>query len=386
MKENIITLPDGRQVCQKFKQCGGCAYEISYAEQLARKQAAAEGLLGRFGKVSEIVSGESERYRCKVTRVYKKASNGRLICGVYKSSGNTLVPVKDCILEDKRLCEIARGLCGVFESFRLTPFDPVSGRGTLRHVLLRKGRKTGEIMLCIVTNSPVIKSPRSFANAIAGKFPDITTIVHNICTDSLPISLGSREEILLGKGYIEDELLGLRFKIGARSFMQVNPAQAERLYGLARGLLFEGTGTLLDAYCGTGTIGLICAEKAERLIGIESNSTAVSNARQNAAHNGIKNAEFICADAGKVMEQIAQEGGEIGALIMDPPRAGADRRFLDSAAKLAPEQIIYISCNMKTLARDLSILKKTGYKAQSITPVDMFPRTRHCECIVSLIR
>ena len=131
---------------------------------------------------------------------------------------------------------------------------------------------------------------------------------------------------------------------------------------------------------------MAASEKAERVIGVESNSTAVANARQNAAHNGIKNAELICADAGKVMEQIAQEGGEIGALIMDPPRAGADRRFLDSVSKLAPEQIIYISCNMKTLARDLGILKKTGYKAQSITPVDMFPRTRHCECIVSLIK
>ncbi|MBO6140194.1 MAG: 23S rRNA (uracil(1939)-C(5))-methyltransferase RlmD [Ruminococcus sp.] len=385
MKDNII-IKNGEAFCKKFKQCGGCSYELPYSEELERKQQVANRLLSRFGRVEKVIGMESpERYRCKVTRVYKRAENGRLITGIFKSKSLSLVPVKDCLLEDKRLCEIAQGLCDVFSSFKIEPYDYKSGKGELKHVLLRKGLKTGEIMLCIVTKSPALKSSHALVKAVTEKYRDITTIVHNVNSSTFPLTLGKKENVLFGKGCIEDELMGVRFKISAASFMQVNPLQTVRLYSLARDMLDEGTKTLIDAYCGTGTIGLICADKTDRLIGVEQTPSAVRDARENAKRCNIENAEFICADAGTFMRELAQSGEDIDVVIMDPPRAGADKRFLDSLSQLAPKQLIYISCNMQTLARDMSILKKTGYKAVKIQPVDMFARTRHCECVCKLV-
>ena len=384
MKNNIIK-KDGRLSCTKFKSCGGCSYKESYPEQLERKQGAIAHKLSRFGKVSKIIPcKEPYRYRCKVTRVYKRAQNGRLIAGIFKSKSGDCVPVHDCMLEDKRLCEIGFKLAEVFERLKLTPYDYNTRKGCLRHIMLRKGCKTGEILLCVVTAPKSLKAPKALGRMIEDKFPDITTIVHNECSNPMPLTLGERESVLKGRGYIEDELLGLRFKISARSFMQVNPKQTEILYSFARDMLGEGTGTLLDAYCGTGTIGLICADRAKSVLGFEKVSSAVENARQNAKDNGIENAEFVCRDAGGLLCELAQSKKIIDAVIMDPPRAGADRRFIESLISLAPQRVIYISCSPESLSRDLYLLKKGGYKAVKIQPVDMFAHTRHLECVCLL--
>lgn len=386
MKNNIIT-ENGQTRCTKFKSCGGCSYDMSYEQQTERKQQAIKHKLARFGRVSPVLTMEYPyRARCKVTRVYKRAANGHLIAGIFKSKSLGCVPVYDCMLEDKRLCRIACELAAVFESFKIQPFDFKTGKGALKHIMLRKGLKTGEILLCIVTAPHTLKSPRALAAAIEKRFPDITTIVHNECSNSMPMTLGEKEHILKGSGYIEDKLLGFRFRISAGSFMQVNPLQTEKLYSLARDMLGDDTDTLLDAYCGTGTIGLICSGMVKRLIGVEQTPSAIKDAEHNAAANGIHNADFVCADAGQFMRSLAKDGAKVDAVIMDPPRAGADRRFLESLGELAPERVIYISCSPETLARDLYRLRQLGYKAEKIQPVDMFPHTRHIECAVGLIR
>ena len=384
MKNNLIT-KDGRPACTKFKQCGGCSYDMPYEQQCERKLGSLKRRLSRFGRVSDIVTMDKPyRCRCKLTRVYKRAANGQLVSCIFKSKSLSCVPVYDCMLEDKRLCVIARELGEVFTRFKITPYDYRTGRGTLRQIMLRKGLKTGQILLCIVTAPHSLKSPKALGETIAKRFPDITTVVHNECKNPLPLTLGDKETVLTGRGYIEDELLGLRFRISAGSFMQVNPSQTERLYSIARDMLGEGVETLLDAYCGTGTVGLVCAGKARRLIGVEKTPSAVRDAVQNAKNNAAVNAEFICADASDYMRSLAERGEDIDAVIMDPPRAGADKRFIDALSALAPKRIVYISCSSETLSRDLYLLKKCGYKALKIQPVDMFPHTKHIETVTLL--
>ncbi|MBR1664231.1 MAG: 23S rRNA (uracil(1939)-C(5))-methyltransferase RlmD [Ruminococcus sp.] len=385
MKNNLFN-ENGRTRCQKFKSCGGCSYDFDYDRQLERKQQKASRLLSRFGRVERIAAmDEPYHYRTKVTRVYKRAGNGRLISGIFKSKSGGCVPVKECMLEDKRLCEIAYRLSAVFDEFNIAPFDYKTGRGTIRQVLLKKGAASGEIMLCIVTPTRDLKSRMALAGEILKRFPDVTTIVQNICKDLMPLTLGDEEVIIHGKGYITDTLLGRRFKISAKSFMQVNAVQTEKLYSYAKEFLGQAD-TLIDAYCGTGTIGLICADNVRQLYGTEIVRQAVRDAEYNAYANGIGNARFICADAKRFMAEFIHEGLKADAVILDPPRAGADRRFLESLIKLAPGKIIYISCGIDTLSRDLSILKKGGYRVQRIQPVDMFAHTVHIETVVLMTR
>lgn len=386
MKNNIVT-EKGRLVCTKFKSCGGCAFEQEYAEQTIRKKASVSNKLRFFGGVSRLETmADPYRYRCKVTRVYKKASNGQLISSVFKSKSGGCVPVADCMLEDKRLCEIAYDLGGVFSRFEVRPYDFETGKGCLRHIMLRKGYETGQILLCIVTQPGTLKKPVSLANEIARRFPDITTIVHNECASSMPLTLGKHEQVLTGDGCIEDRLLGLSFRISAGSFMQVNPQMTAALYAYAREQLDDNTGTLLDAYCGTGTVGLICAGKAQQVIGVEKTPSAIEDAKRNAKANGIENARFVCADATQFIEELAARGEHIDAVILDPPRAGASSRFIEAVGTLAPKQVIYISCSPDTLARDLRLFKKQGYRIGKPKCFDMFPHTRHIETVAVLKR
>ncbi|MBR1750291.1 MAG: 23S rRNA (uracil(1939)-C(5))-methyltransferase RlmD [Ruminococcus sp.] len=384
MKDNLTKDKSGRLRCSKFKSCGGCSYDFDYSEQLVRKQRKADRLLSRFGRVEKIAAMESPYfYRTKVTRVYTRAGNGRLVCGVFKSKSGSCVPVKECMLEDRRLCEIAFKLADVFTALKITPYDYRSGRGELRQVLLKKGSETGEIMLCIVTNSKALKNKNALVKMICDRFPDVTTIVHNICKSPMPLTLGDEQQVLYGKGIIRDTILGKSFKISAKSFMQVNAVQTKKLYSFAKGYLGRAD-TLIDAYCGTGTIGLICCDNVNRLYGTEIVSGAVKDAVQNAKDNDIKNAEFVCKDAKVFIKEFLNEGLKADAVILDPPRAGADRRFLESLIKLAPGKIIYISCGIDTLARDLCILTKGGYAVKRIQPVDMFAHTTHIENVVEL--
>ncbi|MCQ2407482.1 MAG: 23S rRNA (uracil(1939)-C(5))-methyltransferase RlmD [Oscillospiraceae bacterium] len=386
MNQTYIDPETGARRCRCFKRCGGCQLDEPYADQIRRKQEKAERMLGTFGKVLPIIPAEQPcGYRGKVQNVFARDSRKRIVSGVYQSSGQKMVTVNDCMLEDERAAPILRTLKTLMQSLRIAPYDLRTGTGLLRHTLIRTSRSTGQIMLVMVTASPILPAKKHLIDGLTKAHPELTTIVQNICPDGLPLMLGPRSVTLYGKGYIEDELCGCRFRISPASFYQVNPAQTERLYRCAveAAALRKGE-TVIDAYCGTGTLGMICAKQGAEVIGVELNRSACRDAAENAKRNHLDNIRFRNGDAGEFMQQAAKEGGRCDVLLMDPPRTGADAKFLRAAAALKPARIVYVSCGIESLRRDLMQLVKAGYRVQHIQPVDMFPHTTGIETVCLL--
>ena len=298
-----------------------------------------------------------------------------------------MVPIEKCQIEDEESQKIIRTIRGMLKSFKIKTYDEDTGYGLLRHVLVRRGFTSGEVMVVLVVASPVFPSKNNFVKALRKEYPQISTVVLNINDKNTSMVLGEREIILYGKGFIRDTLCGKSFRISPKSFYQVNPVQTEILYGKAveyAGL--TGREKVIDAYCGIGTISLIASEHAKEVIGVELNRDAVRDAIGNAKGNGVKNIRFYQADAGEFMVAMAEQGEKMDVVFMDPPRAGSDEAFLQSVIKLAPKKVVYISCNPETLARDLGYLTKKKYKVTKICPVDMFPFTDHCEVITCMQR
>ena len=373
--------------CPLYKKCGGCQLQnLSYAEQLGFKQRKTERLLGEFGRVEPIIGmDEPYHYRNKVQAAFATARNGKIISGVYQSGTHSIVCVDSCLTEDRKADEIIVSVRNMLRSFKIQPYDERSGSGTLRHVLVKRGFKTNQIMVVLVTAGPIFPAKNNFVKALRKEHPDITTIVHNINPYQTSLVLGERENVLYGTGKIEDELCGLTFRISPRSFYQINPVQTEVLYNTAMEYAdMSGREKVIDAYCGIGTIGLVASKRAGEVIGVELNRDAVHDAISNAKRNGIKNVRFFCDDAGEFMLGMAQDGERADIVFMDPPRAGSDECFLSSLVTLAPKKIVYISCNPETQQRDLRLLTKRGYKVEKIQPVDMFPHTNHVETVVLL--
>jgi 23S rRNA (uracil1939-C5)-methyltransferase len=260
-------------------------------------------------------------------------------------------------------------------------------KGFLRHVLIKRGFSSGEIMVVLVTATMDFPKESKFINALLSRHPEITTIVQNVNNKFTSLILGEESRVLYGSGYIEENLCGFRFRISPKAFYQINPTQTEVLYNKALDFAeLSGEEKVLDAYCGTGTIGIIASGKAKKVIGVELNADAVKDAKVNAELNSVKNIDFFEADAGKFMVETAHNGDNFDVVIMDPPRAGASLEFLRCLCELAPERVVYVSCNPETLARDLSFLTRKGYKVRRIQPVDMFPHTEHVETVCSLVK
>ena len=305
--------------------------------------------------------------------------------GIYKAGTHKIVNVDSCLIDNETADSNILSIRQMLREFKIQVFDEKSGRGWLRHVLVRRGTATGEVMVVLVAVSPIFKNQKPFLKKLLEKHPEITTVVLNINDRFGPVVLGTRNKVVFGSGTIEDKLCGNRFRISPSSFYQINSAQTEKLYRKA--IEFAGlTGreTVLDAYCGIGTIGITASSGAGQVIGVEVNKDSVGDAIVNARLNGIKNCWFIAGDAGETMEQMAEEKSRPDVVFMDPPRAGSDEKFLSSLIKCAPEKIVYISCNIETQARDLEYLEENGYKVRRIQPVDMFPFTNHVE-VVSLL-
>ena len=375
--------------CPKAGVCGGCRYQtVPYPEQLARKEARVRGLMGRFGPVLPILGmDEPTHYRCKVQAAFGVDGRGRVISGVYQSGSHRIVAVDDCLIEDRGADRIVRAVRQLMPKCKMPAYDERRGTGFLRHVLVRVGRFTGEHMLVLVAAAPVFPGMKHFLKGLLEACPELDTVVLNVNDRDTSMVLGQRERVLYGKGWIEDEILGRRFRISPRSFYQVNPVQTQALYQTALDFAgLTGTERVLDAYCGTGTIGLAAAAGAGSVAGVEVNRDAVRDAIANARRNGVKNAWFTCADAGAFMETAAKEGERCDVVFMDPPRAGASPQFLSALLALAPPRVVYVSCDPETLARDLGVLTKGGYRAGAIQPVDMFPHTEHVETVVLLTR
>ncbi|MGN0545601.1 MAG: 23S rRNA (uracil(1939)-C(5))-methyltransferase RlmD [Acutalibacteraceae bacterium] len=375
--------------CPLYKKCGGCQLQnLSYAQQLAFKQRKVDRLLGEFKKPEPIIGMDDPyHYRNKVQAAFATDRNGRIISGVYQSGTHSVVCVDSCLTEDRKADEIIVTIRGMLKSFKIPPYNERTRSGVLRHVLVKRGFSTGQIMVVIVTAGPILPAKNNFVKALLRAHPNITTIVHNINPYQTSLVLGERENVLYGTGRIEDELCGLTFGISPRSFYQINPVQTEVLYNTAMEYAdMDGSERVIDAYCGVGTIGLVASKTAGEVIGVELNRDAVHDAIANAKRNGIKNERFYCADAGEFMLGMAQGGERADIVFMDPPRAGSDECFLSSLVTLAPKKVVYISCNPETQQRDLRFLTKRGYRVEKIQPVDMFPHTNHVETIVMLAK
>ncbi len=359
---------------------------LSYEEQLKLKQKKAEHLLGQYGIILPVIGMEDPTYyRCKVHHVLSFSKKNGVIHGSYQENSHRVVPVQECLIEDKLSQQIIDTVCVMLKSFKITVYNEDTGYGLLRHVLVRRGFTTGEVMVVLVAASPVFPSKNNFVKALREKHPEITTVVLNVNSRQTSMVLGDRNIVLYGKGFIRDRLCGCTFRISPSSFFQVNPAQTEKLYHEAIQLAgLTGKDTVLDAYCGIGTIGMVAASHCKEVTGIELNRDAVQDARNNARENSIGNIRFAAGDAGQYMEKLAVEHERCDVVFMDPPRSGSDERFLKSLVRMGPERVVYISCNPETQARDLRYLKAKGYQVQQIRPVDMFPFCDALETIVLL--
>lgn len=391
MEQRYKPEPTAEGQCPVFRKCGGCQLQnMSYQRQLQWKQQLCQRLLGSFGKLEPILGMECPyHYRNKVQAAFAwDKRGGRIVSGVYQSGTHRVVSVDSCLTEDKKADEIIVSVRRLLKAFKLRPYDEDAGRGFLRHVLVKRGFGTDEIMVVLVTGTPVFTAKNHFLDELLKLHPEITTVVQNVNNGRTSMVLGKNEKVLYGPGFITDLLCGCKFRISAKSFYQINPLQTQVLYGKAMEFAeLTGKEKVLDAYCGIGTIGIVAAKSgAGSVLGVEVNRDAVKDAIANARENGVKNCYFTCGDAGEFMEEAALAGERFDVVFLDPPRAGASREFLTALCSLAPRRVVYISCNPETLSRDLSFLRANGYRAQKLQPVDMFPHTRHIETVVMLSR
>lgn len=374
-------------ICPYAKKCGGCDYQgIPYEKQLSMKQKEMEKLLGGFTKVYPVIGMEEPlHYRNKVHAVLDRDRKGNIISGVYEKNSHRVVNVDSCMIEDERADAIVLTIRKLIKDFKMKVFNEDTGYGLFRHVLIRTGHVSGQILVVLVLASPILPAKNNFIKALRAAHPEISSIVLNVNDRKTSMVLGEREIVLYGKGYIEDTLCGLTYRISPKSFYQVNPIQTEKLYQTAIDFAgLTGKEVVLDAYCGIGTIGMTAASKAKEVIGVELNKDAVKDAIANAKANGIKNVRFYNKDAGDFIVSMAQQNVKCDVIFMDPPRSGSTEKLLDCVAKLAPKSVVYVSCDPVTLTRDLKYITKKGYKVEKIQPVEMFCFTKHCENVVLL--
>lgn len=386
--EGILTASPDRAEdgCPVYAKCGGCCFRhISYEAELRAKQGFVQDAFMRLGGLSPeflpIQGSESpEGYRNKLQMPVSK-QDGRTVCGFYSERSHRVVPVEKCALQPELFAEITRFVTEQADRLRISVYNEEKHEGVLRHIYLRRGHYSGEVCLCLVARRKVPEFER-LAKAAAERFPEITGVVLNINRDRTNVILGEEEQVLFGRAEIKDTMCGVNVEISPKSFYQVNTPAAEALYRQAAEFAQPEGKLLLDLYCGAGTIGLSMAGKARRLIGAEIVPQAVENARENAERNSVKNAEFICADAGQAAQQLERSGERPDVIILDPPRKGCSEDTLTACAGMQPERIVMISCNAATAARDCKRLAELGYTAAIVRPFDLFPRTSHVECVV----
>lgn len=375
--------------CPYFNKCGGCQLQhMSYERQSKFKQTKVENLLGSFCKVNPILTmKEPYNYRNKVHSTFSYDKKRQIISGMYIEDTHDVVNIDRCMIQDNKADEIIETIKGFMKSFKMKPYDEDTGEGFLRHVLIKRGFSSNQVMVVLVVSTKIFPGKKNYIKALLKEHPEISTIIMNINNRKTSVVLGNEEIVLYGKGYIEDTLCGVKFRISAKSFYQVNPIQTEILYNKAIEMAkLKGNEMVIDAYCGVGTIALIISSKVKNVIGVEVNKDAVKDAIINAKQNNIKNTYFYTDDAGDFMVKLAKKNKKIDLVIMDPPRSGSDEKFLSSLVTLSPKKIIYISCNPVTQERDIRYLIKEGYKVKEVQPVDMFPMTTHIETIALLQR
>ena len=375
--------------CKICTACGGCQYQqINYQKQLEFKTNRVKNAIKRIAhidtKVNDCIGMKNPyHYRNKIQVPFAKDKKGNVVYGFYKENSHEIIPTKECMIEDKRAASILWDIKELIKKMGIPTYNEDNGRGILRYVLIRTSYHYPELMVVLVTSMLNFPGQRNFVDALMKLHPEITTIVENVNSRHTNVILGNKEKILYGPGFIKDDILGLTFEISPSSFFQVNPEQVEVLYKTALDLIdIKKNQIVLDAYSGVGTIGLIASKNAKKVISVEIVKDAHKNAIENAKRNNVNNIEFHCGDAG---EFINSYDGDLDIVIMDPPRKGSDEKFLSTLINKKVPQIIYVSCDPETLARDLEYLKQS-YDVTYIQPVDMFPMTAHVETVVLLVK
>ncbi len=380
--------------CPAAGPCGGCSLRhLRYQAELAAKQGNVTDAFRRIGGLDVPVlpalpSPEVDRYRNKVQFPVGRDKNGAPCIGFYAGRTHRIVPCPDCKLQPSVLNEIGNALCAFFASHGIQPYDEESRKGLVRHIFLRRGVHSGQIMVCLVCTRPKLPHAEELCIQLREQFADIATILLNVNAKNTNVILGSETHTLYGPGYIEDTLKGVPVRPGPLSFYQVNTLAAEQLYSIAAEYAqLTPDDLLLDLYCGMGTIGLSMAGSCRELIGVEIVSEAIDSAKANAARMGdaiAAKSRFFCADAGEAATRLAAEGLHPDVIILDPPRKGCDEPTLSAVVRMSPRRVVYVSCNPSTAARDSAWLEQHGYHSEKVQPVDLFPRTKHVECVIAL--
>lgn len=377
--------------CEAFYKCGGCSFRhFTYEQELSIKQDFVKASFERIAKLSpkfeEILGCDKvDSYRNKA-QLPVASVNGKAVAGFFSKRSHRVMPLSDCKLQPSEFFKIVNEVLCYQNEKGLSCYDETTGKGLLRHIYIRRGEHTGETMLCLVVTKKT-SDYDELAELVVSKFPQIVSVVLNINSKNTNVVLGTQCHTIFGKDTITDIMCKNKIEISPLSFYQVNTLQAEKLYEIAGEYAeLSENDTLLDLYCGAGTIGLSMASRVKKLIGVEIVAPAIENAKHNAKINGIKNAEFICADAGKATQSLIERGEKIDVIIADPARKGCDKLSLDSMIKLAPRRIVMVSCNHATAARDVKYLTENGYNVEKVRTVDLFPRTTHVECVVLMTR
>ncbi|MDD6489999.1 MAG: 23S rRNA (uracil(1939)-C(5))-methyltransferase RlmD [Clostridia bacterium] len=394
--EEIISPSNQRKEpdCAVFGKCGGCTFRhIDYSAELEFKQKRVVDTMTRIGGVDsglieKIIGAKScNFYRNKAQLPVTADKNGKICVGFFAPRSHRVVPLDECHLQSKAFAPAIKIFLEWANSINIKPYDEQTHTGILRHLYLRYAEKTDELMVCIIANANELRHEKQLVQLLVDNVPNLKTVVLNTNTDKTNVIVGKKCRTLYGDGYITDELCGLKFRISPLSFYQVNRTQAERLYGIAAEYAdLKSDETLIDMYCGTGTIGLTMAHNAKKLIGVEIIPQAIEDAKKNAKFNGIENAEFICADASSAAEALSKRKIKPDCIVLDPPRKGCDSKLISTISSMSPSRVVYVSCDPATLARDIKIFSEYGYNAEKITPVDLFPRTVHVECVVLLTK
>ncbi len=380
--------------CAVAGPCGGCSLRhLDYAAELRAKQENVVDAFRRIGGLDVPVldalpSPEVNRYRNKVQFPVGRDKNGAPCIGFYAGRTHRIVPCPDCKLQPDILNDIGNALCSFFGAHGIQPYDEVSGKGLVRHIFLRRGAHSGQIMVCIVCTRAKLPHSAELVEQLTAQFPDIATVLVNVNPRNTNVILGTETHTLCGPGFIEDTLCGVPVRLGPLSFYQVNTLAAEQLYGIAAEYAqLQPDDLLLDLYCGMGTIGLSMVDRCRSLIGVEIVPEAIDSAKANAARMGeavAARSRFFCADAGKAASQLAAEGLHPDVIVLDPPRKGCDEATLSAVVAMSPRRVVYVSCNPSTAARDAKWLETQGYRTEKVQPVDLFPRTKHVETVVLL--
>ena len=380
--------------CAVAGPCGGCSLRhLDYTAELRAKQENVTDAFRRIGGLDVPVldicpSPEVDRYRNKVQFPVGLDKNGNPCIGFYAGRTHRIVPCPDCKLQPGVLNDIGNALCRFFAENGIQPYNEETGRGLVRHIFLRRGAHSGQIMVCLVCTRPNLPHADALCTRLREQFADIATILLNVNSKNTNVILGTETHTLYGPGYIEDTLCGVPVQLGPLSFYQVNTLAAERLYGIAAQYAqLTPDDLLLDLYCGMGTIGLSMVDHCRELVGVEIVPEAIESAKANAARMGDSVAAkscFFCADAGQAATRLAAEGLHPDVVMLDPPRKGCDEATLSAVVRMAPRRVVYVSCNPATAARDAAWLEQNGYHAEKVQPVDLFPRTKHCECVIAL--